>query len=323
MNKGETERVLITGGGGFVGSWLARSLGRQGVAVTVADIGPSPAHHAGETDPPDWVPLDIRRAADVRGVLAEVRPATIYHLAGLSFPPAADDAAAMTFEVNVGGTVNLLAAVATTRRLGGAHSDPVVLVVGSATQYGAHPAADLPLTETAEQRPLSVYAASKAAQEIVARQLFRAEGVRVICTRSFNHTGVGHGDQYLLPSLVRRAIALKASGGTALVIGNDSVRDFLHVADAVDAYIALVKHGEAGEVYNVCSGVGHRVSALARDVLLRLGLSADISFTPTLARATDTDALVGSPAKLIAATGWAPRFTPLDIIDDLIHAATQ
>jgi GDP-4-dehydro-6-deoxy-D-mannose reductase len=317
------ERALITGGGGFVGLWLARSLARRGTAVTLAGLGPAPVSTTVAEGTADWVPLDVCNSVDVRAILADTRPHAVYHLAGLSFPPAAADAAAQTVAVNVGGAVNLLTAIASDRRRGVPDSDPVVLVVGSATQYGVQDSASRPITEDADQRPVNLYGASKAAQEVFARQLFRADGVRVICTRSFNHTGVGHGEQYLLPSLVRRVLELQAGGGRTLAIGNDNVRDFLHVADVVDAYIALVARGTPGEVYNVSSGVGHRVSELARTVLLRVGLSADIVSEPTLARQSDTPTLVGSPAKLMAATGWAPRFTPLDIIDQLIHAATQ
>ena len=138
----------------------------------------------------------------------------------------------------------------------GARALLAVLVVGSAEQYGYHDASEMPLDETAAQRPLTLYAASKTAQEVAALQAHRSEGVRVVCTRSFSHSGPGQPAQFLLPSLVARALALPATGGELAIGNGDTVRDFLHVADVVEAYLALLELGEAGETYNVCSGDG-------------------------------------------------------------------
>jgi GDP-4-dehydro-6-deoxy-D-mannose reductase len=217
--------------------------------------------------------------------------------------------------------VRLLAELGQRRRAG--KGDPVVLVVGSSEQYGRHELSDMPLSEHAEQRPLTLYAASKVAQEVAALQSFRSDGARVICTRSFSHSGTGHAENFLLPALVRRALLLPKSGGVLTIGNGDTVRDFLHVEDVVEAYLALLEQGVTGEVYNVCSGEGLSVRALAELVLQRVGVSADISSDRALARPVDVPVQIGSNAKLRRATGWAPRHTREDIIDDLIHAATR
>jgi GDP-4-dehydro-6-deoxy-D-mannose reductase len=242
---------------------------------------------------------------------------TVFHLAGMSFPPDADRAPIDAYDINTLGAVRLLDAVRRTR------PDATTLIVGTAVQYGAHPPAEMPLTERAEQRPATTYAGSKTAQEVAALESGRAHGLRIICTRSFNHSGVGHGPQYLLPSLVSRVRAIARGEEHALRLGNDVTRDYLHVADVVTAYIALAERGRAGEVYNVCSGVGASSRKLAADVLLRAGVSADISLEPSLVRASDTPVLVGSPEKLARDTGWSPTKTTTDIIADLLNASTE
>ena len=317
-------RALVTGGGGFVGQWLGRALLERGTKVYAFGL-----HHStdGVLTPNEfrgitWLDGDIRDDDSLHRALDESTPDVIFHLAGVSFVPEARHAPVKAFDVNLLGTVRVLSEVAVRR--GAGEIDPVVLVVGSATQYGRHAAAEMPLSEMADQLPNDVYAASKAAQEIAAIQMHRSEGLKVICTRSFNHSGAGHPDHFLLPALVRRALGLRSASKPELRLGNqESVRDYLHVADVVEAYLLLTRRGTPGEVYNVCSGEGVSVRELATEVLLRVGTTAEIITDPALVRGVDVPTLIGSPAKLQRATGWRATRTRADIIDDLIHAATR
>jgi GDP-4-dehydro-6-deoxy-D-mannose reductase len=318
-------RFLLTGGGGFVGQWLARTLLDRGDDVVLAGLG-SPGDGpniltASERGAVQWIKSDVTDQADVDAMLDDAQPDAVVHLAGVAFPPDADSYPTRAYEVNTLGAVRLLSACARRRRDG--TLDPAIVIVGSATQYGAHDAASMPLAETAEQRPQTIYAASKAAQEIVALQMARAEGLRVVCARSFNHSGVGHGEQYLLPSLVRRIRQIQGGAEPRLALGNDVVRDYVHVRDVATAYLAMAERGTAGEVYNVASGVGLSVRELAAAILLGAGVTADISTDQSLVRTTDIPVLVGSPAKLMRDTGWVPTRTHTDIIDDLLHASTE
>ena len=316
--------ALVTGGAGFVGQWLARGLLARGTAVVSLSLhSPIPGIlSASEAGDIEWRHGDIRDADMLRHTIEQARPELIFHLAGVSFVPEARDAPATAYEINVLGAVRLLAATAALKATG--KMDPLVVIVGSATQYGRHDAGEMPLDDASEQRPQDVYGASKAAQEIASLQMCRAEGVRVICTRSFNHSGVGHAEHFLLPALVRRVLALRGEPDPRLAMGNqDSVRDYLHVADVVEAYLRLAESGIPGEVYNVCSGEGVSAGQLASEVLLRVGSNAEITTDPALVRGVDVPVLVGSPAKLARTTGWRATRSRSDIIDDLIHAATR
>ena len=318
-------RVLITGGGGFVGQWVARALLARGDDVFLAGVGTlenGPAILAkDERKRVQWIHADMRNTADVDAMVEQSRADRIMHLAGVAFPPAADKDPTAAYDINALGVVRLLASVEKRRNAGTA--DPTILVVGSATQYGTHGSAEMPLTEDAAQRPAGVYAASKTAQETFALAQNRSTGIKVVCSRSFNHSGIGHGKEYLLPSLVEKVRKVRDELAPTIAIGNDVVRDYLHVSDVAAAYIALAERGRAGEAYNVASGKGISVRDLATDVLLRAGLAPDISSDPSLIRATDIPVLVGSPAKLQRDTGWTPRKTHADIIDDLLNAATD
>ena len=318
-------RALVTGGGGFVGQWLARALVERGDSVDLAGLGAPfagpPILSDAERRCARWLELDVRNAAQIDEVVERSAPELIVHLAGVSFPPEAERSPETTYDVNTIGAVRLLAAVE--RRRAAGTLDPTVIVVGSGTQYGVHDETEMPLDETAEQRPAWTYAASKAAQETVAIAMHRATGIHVICARSFNHSGVGHGEQYLLPSLVARAHRIERGEPGPLVIGNDVVRDYLHVADVVRAYLALAARGRPGESYNVSSGHGLSTRQLAADVLLRAGVRADITTASALVRRSDIPTLIVSPTKPVRDTVWTPRHTHAYIIDDVLNAATD
>ena len=319
-----TTRALVTGGNGFVAQWAMRAMLERGWTVIAGGVGePSrtgvlDAEQRGQVE---WHVTDVTRQDDVAALVDAARPDVVLHLAAISHVPDALRNPGQAYEVNAVGTVRLLAELRRHRAAGTA--DPVVLVVGSAEQYGRHELDAMPLVETAEQRPLTVYAASKVAQEVAALQMFRSDGLRVVCTRSFSHSGVGHPTTFLLPALVARALALPPAGGTLAIGNGDTVRDFLHVTDVVDAYLGLLEHGVSGEAYNVSSGRGTSVRAIARLVLARAGRDAAIVTDAAFARPVDVPVQIGGNDKLRRATRWSPRRTMNDIIDDLIHAATH
>ena len=321
---GPPRRALVTGAAGFVGQWLCRALITGGWDVVGAGIAAHPPDGiltADERRAVRWVLADIRNQADVARVVTQSRPDAVFHLAGVTFVPDAQGDPVLAHEINVLGAARLMHEVRTRRRAG--EIDPVVLVIGSAEQYGVG-AVGRRRVETDVQAPVTVYAASKAAQEIIALEAARSEGVRVIATRSFNHSGAGQAEHFLLPALIRRARAIRAGTESRLRIGNaETVRDFLHVRDVVRAYLLLIDHGVQGEVYNVCSGTGQRVRDLAAQVLKAVGANAEVEVDPALVRRVEVPWLVGDSTKLRDATGWTPSLSCDDIIADLMNAPAR
>ena len=120
-------RVFVTGARGFVGRWLTAELEGAGHEILAA---------------PDRGRLELTDAAAVAAQLQAARPDAVVHLAAVSFAPDAAADPARAFEVNVGGTVNVMEAARSLR------PPPAVLVTGSSEVYGAPDPADLPLRET-------------------------------------------------------------------------------------------------------------------------------------------------------------------------------
>lgn len=318
-------RALVTGAAGFVGQWLCQELLQRDWEVTGTHLGdavPPGALRQAERNAVRWIRCDVTSDTDIATALDRGRPDAIFHLAGVSFVPTVSAAPAAALDVNVVAAARLLSDA--TRRRAAGTLDPTVLVIGSGEQYGRHAPQAQPLDEQTDLRPLNAYAASKAAQELVALAAHRHDGVRVVATRSFNHSGPGQDPRFLLPALVQRALALRATGAGAAPIGNTSpIRDFLHVADVVRAYVLLVERGIPGEVYNVASGTGIDVATLASRVLALAGVDAKLQVDASLVRPVEVPMLVGAATKLHATTGWTPERSLDSIILDLLRATTR
>ena len=301
-------KVLVTGIAGFVGRHLVDLLRTEHPGVEV--FGLVKPHGTPANDLPGRIALieaDLEDTAGVDSALDLVHPDRIIHLAGQSSPHASWTDPAGTIRVNVLGLLHILEAVRK-RSLA-----PRVLVIGSAEEYGVVDARDLPVPEDAPLRPASPYAVSKIAQGYLALQYTLSFQMGIVRTRTFNHTGPGRGEAFAESSFARQIAEIEAGRRRpVLAVGNlEAVRDFSDVRDVVRAYWTLLDRGDAGEVYNVCSGKGIRIRDLLQKLIEISGVDVEVRLDPERLRPSDIPVLVGDPSRLRAATGWAPRI-PLD-----------
>jgi GDP-4-dehydro-6-deoxy-D-mannose reductase len=295
-------KTAVTGSSGFVGTHLVPYLRACGDDVVTID-------HKGNP------PVDVTDAAEVRSVLQAARPDAVYHLAALSHVGRSWGAPETVFRVNALGALNVLQACVDA-------GVGRVLVAGSADVYGAVAEEDLPLTEDAPVRPITPYGASKAAADVLALQAFLGDGLPTLRVRAFNHSGPGQSPSMLVPALARRIVEAERSGGSKVVAGNlDVVRDLSDVRDVVRAYRLLVESGEPGEAYNVCSGRGVSVREVAAAMLSMSNALLELVVDPDLVRPVDVPSLVGSAARLHAATGWAPEIHLDTTLAEVLAAA--
>jgi len=300
-------RVLVTGADGFVGGRLVRRLTADGHAVTAA-IRQGTAAPAGAGAVRAF---DLRDDDSVREAAAGDFEA-VFHLAAVASGTDARRDPGAAWEVNAAGTVRLCEALA-------AGSSPRVLLVSTAEVYGA--GAPRLRTERDVPAPCSPYAASKLGAEIAASEVARRAGLRVIVARPFPHTGAGQDVRFVAPAFARRIREAVRAGRAVVSVGNlDPIRDFLHVDDVVDAYVALIERGAPGTCYNVASGSGVAI----RDVFeqLRVALRADVraAVDPALIRPADIPHLVGDATRLRGDTGWRPRRTLDEALDEVARA---
>ena len=167
--------------------------------------------------------------------------------------------------------------------------------------------------------PTSPYAASKVAADYLALQAWLGHGLETIRVRAFNHLGPGQAPGFVAPALATAIARNELDGDDEIPIGNLTPRrDFTDVRDVVRAYRLLMEQGEAGEVYNVCSGRDIAIQELA-DLLVGMATTPMRLVTdPDRYRPVDIPVLRGSNAKIQAATGWSPVVLDRDTLGDLL-----
>lgn len=301
-------RALVTGGTGFAGRHLTARLLELGYDVVASGLRAN-APSAGN----EVMSLDVRDGDAVARVVSDVLPDEVYHLAGLSRPTAHHSRD--YYDVHLQGTLNVLHAV----RAAGLADTARTLVVGSAYAYGAWKET---ITERTPLEPVNHYGASKAAADLAARAE-ASDGLYVVRARPFNHIGPGQASTFVVPSIVAQVhqMAMGLQEPILRVGRIDPTRDFLDVRDVVDAYWRLLQDGRPGEAYNVASGNGVTIGVLVEHIREMSGVPFELRSEPARVRENDIVTLVGDPAKLRGATGWSPRRSLEDSLDELLQDA--
>jgi GDP-4-dehydro-6-deoxy-D-mannose reductase len=301
-------RALITGISGFVGSHLAEHLAAAGAEV----YGVARQRGGGAEARGDVVLIgDILDENFLRKAVAEARPTHVFHCAAIL---AGGTEPKLVYETNVIGTSNLLAALRENPA-----PPPMVIVAGSSAVYG-RPSA-LPVCEEAPFVPITEYAASKIAQEMVALAHFYAYRLPVVRVRTFNLVGPRLPESLVTSSLAKQIAAAEHGGPRTVRVGSlDTRRDYTDVRDAVRAYAMLAERGVPGEAYNVCSGTSRSVRESLDILMKQARVKVDVEIDPARIKPSDIDDQRGSFERLRATTGWQPAIPFEQSLRDLLDA---
>ena len=307
-------RCLVTGLTGFVGAYLASHLASQGDEVFGIGLGarPDAAFPAIECDL-----LDFDKMASLIG---DFGPDQVYHLAALTNPSESLKKPREYYQVNVQGTLNLLDA------LWQQHIDAKILLVSSSQVYGKASPGVL-ISEDSLLKPNNPYASSKWLCEEIGLQYRKHFASRVVITRSFNHTGPGQSEAFVISDFCRqiaireREAARSGKSDQKMLVGNlHSTVDFLDVRDVVRAYSGLAAKGVEGEIYNVCSGVGTQISEILDTAINLTELKLELEVSTSKSRKRDEGWLVGDNQKLRSILDWTPQYSLPQTIQDTLNA---
>lgn len=311
-------RVLITGAMGFAGSHLTDQCVAEGWDVH----GTCVEAEMNQPRRPGLTPhlADLRDAAAIRRVVAEVQPDRVYHLAALASVAGAWADPAKTLTENLVMTLRVLDAV----RLEAPGAR--VLTIGSSEEYGIVDPESFPIDESQPLRPIDPYGVSKVACETLARQHVYAYDMHVVCARPFNHVGPRQRRGFVLPDFAAQIAAIEREAvPPVLKVGNlNTARDFTDVRDVVRGYRLMLEAGEPGAAYNVCSGRLVRIGDMLDLLVGACAVPVKVQLDPALTRPIDRPASIGSFAKLQSATGWRPAIpSAQSVLDTLDYWRTE
>jgi UDP-glucose 4-epimerase len=317
-----TDRFLVTGGAGYVGSHMVDLLIRQGANVVVID-DLRQGHR--EAIPPGvkLVVGDIANREMLDNVLAEGPWRAAFHFAALSLVGDSMRQPLRYLSENVGGSFVLIDACIR-------HGIERFVLSSTANLFGEPDR--IPIGEDARIAPSSPYGESKLMIEQTLRWAYSQHGLRSASLRYFNAAGADptgrlgedhRPETHLIPLVIDAALGRRSA---VTVFGTDyptpdgtCIRDYVHVSDLCDAHLLALAQLDAECVtYNLGNGAGHSVLDVIKAVERVSGLKVPLQFGER--RAGDPAVLIAASDRLRSGTGWTPRYAALDDIVQTAYA---
>lgn len=297
MGRNSEIRCGITGTSGFVAPYVIEELAYNtlGISEILCIDVEHPAHSEKTSIPATYVLLDLMDRIALESTLRDFQPDYIIHLASLSSVAESWKKPSLSFLNNLNIFLNVLESMSKIEKR------CRILSVGSSEQYGVVTSSDIPIRETTPQNPQSPYAVARVSQEMLSRLFVDNFGLDIILTRSFNYVGPRQLSKFAIPSFIEQIVRQIKSDSSVITIatGNlDIIRDFLDVRDVAKAYVALLKKGKTGHIYNVCSGSGYTLSQIISFISEIICRPVQVTHNPDFVRPADNPVIIGDCTKL-------------------------
>jgi len=309
------KNILLTGAGGFVGTYLIKELQQNPENKIFACVYKSTSDVTRLLPTEQILEGDLTDFAFTMDLMKRVQPDIIYHLAALSVVSNSPENAIKILNNNTAISYNVFEAVRQVM------PSCRVVAICSANVYGAVEDTTKPLDESTPLRPLNPYAISKVTQEMLALQYHLAYGLNTVILRPFNHTGPGQTTDFVIPRLAQQFAAIEqVKQPPSIEVGNlNSVRDFTDVRDMVKAYVLASQTGVSGQIYNIGSGTGYTIQEILEILQSLSTVKVEIKVNESLVRSADVPVLVANADKFMAATGWKPQISLKTTILDILN----
>lgn len=311
------QRILVTGGAGYIGSHTCKALALAGYEpVTFDNLS------TGFRDLVRWGPCvegDIRDAAALRAVFKAFAPEAVIHFAGRIAVGESVVAPALHYQINVAGTLCLLDALR--------DADVGRIVFSSSAAVYGLPAKS-PVPESQPLAPINPYGRTKLAVEQVLLDYRAAYGLRSVSLRYFNAAGADpegesgelhHPETHLIPLALDAVLnpnrRLALYGDDYATPDGTCIRDYIHVSDLAQAHVMALRLLEAESTpaaMNVGTGYGYSIREVLNAIERVTGRVVPHDVAPR--RIGDPPALVGDSTLLRRLTGWAPAHSDIDTI---------
>jgi UDP-glucose 4-epimerase len=297
-------KILVTGGAGFIGSAIVPFLQKSSNEIFVYDNLSFGNRDIIDVDDNHFILGDIRDKARVTSEFKRIQPDMIVHLAAIHFIPYCNQHPFESADVNIRGTINVLAAAKQIHQL------TKFIFASTAAVY---PIYDEAVNEEMDVMPLDIYGLSKVAGEELCKKFQLESGIPTISCRFFNAFGPNETNPHLIPEI---EMQLK-SGIRTIKLGNlTPKRDFIHTHDMASAVNKLLSlEGIGYDTFNLGRGIEYSVVEIVEAFERILNEKITIEVDPARVRKVEREHLRADVSKLKNATGWKPQWG----IDEGIH----
>jgi len=317
MNR-NFKKCLITGATGSGGSYLVEHLLKKDKNIKIFALYRSKGYlnllkKKYKNNNIYFIKIDLKNFFQLKKITKDIRPDLVFHMASnADVRGSFDDPIDCTSNNNL-ITVNLLEAIRQIK------INPVVVICSTSEVYGSVTKKDIPISENQKISPINPYAVSKTFQDLLSQVYFKSFGLRIIITRMFSYINSRRNNLFQT-AFANQIAKIEIGKLKKLKHGNlKSIRTFLDIDDAMEAYWLVARKGRIGEVYNIGGNKIISVKQFLKELIKLAKCKIKLSVDKNLLRPQDVTLQIPNYKKFSKHTGWIPKVTFKESVKRLLN----
>jgi GDP-4-dehydro-6-deoxy-D-mannose reductase len=316
MNR-NFKRCLITGITGSGGSYLAEHILKKDKNIKVFGLYKSNGYKEllkkASKKRISFFRVDLKNFYKLKIILKKVNPDIVFHIASNADVRASFDNPIEITNNNNLITVNLLESIRQLRQ------DPIIIICSTSEVYGAVTKKEIPIDENQRIAPINPYAVSKTFQDLLSQVYFKSFNLKIIITRMFSYTNSRRNNLFQT-AFADQIAKIEKGKAKELKHGNlKSIRTFVDIEDAMEAYWLAATKGKIGEIYNIGGNKIVSVKQFLKELIKLAKCKIKYSVDKKLLRPQDVTLQIPDVRKFNKDTGWKPEITFQDSVKKLLN----
>jgi GDP-mannose 4,6-dehydratase len=321
MNR-NFKKCLITGATGSGGSYLVEHLIKKNNKIEIFALYRSKGYldllkKNNKKKKINFFNIDLKNFSKLKKIIKHAKPDLIFHMASnADVRGSFDDPIGCTSNNNL-ITVNLLECIRQTK------INPLIILCSTSEVYGSVNKKDVPITEDQKISPANPYAVSKTFQDLLSQVYSKSFNLRIIITRMFSYINSRRNNLFQT-SFANQIAKIESGKAKTLRHGNlNSIRTFIDIEDAMEAYWLAAKKGKIGEVYNIGGNKTISVKQFLKELIKLAKCKIKHTVDKNLLRPQDVTLQIPNVKKFNKDTGWTPKVNFQDSVKRLLNECRQ
>jgi GDP-4-dehydro-6-deoxy-D-mannose reductase len=316
MNR-NFKKCLITGSTGSGGSYLVEHILKKNKRVKIFGLYRSKGYldflKNKYKKRISFFKIDLKKFSSLKKIIKNINPDLIFHMASNANVRESFDYPVECISNNNLITINLLETI---RQL---KINPLTIICSTSEVYGAVKKKDIPINENQNIAPVNPYAVSKVFQDLISQVYYKSFGLKIIITRMFSYTNSRRLNLFQT-AFANQIVGIEKGKIKLLKHGNlNSIRTFVDVDDAMEAYWLTAQKGKIGEIYNIGGNKIISVKKFLEELIKKTNSEIRCSVDKNLLRPQDVTLQIPDVKKFKAHTGWKPNVSFSDSVQKLLN----